>query len=449
MEKYAYAVLGHPIAHTMSPFIHSRLFTFSGQKEAYGVLDVSAENLSSQRSVLRGMKGFNITIPHKQAIIPFLDGMDQKAETIGSVNTVKNGNGRLIGYTTDGEGFADTLRAAGEALCSRAVILGAGGAARAIAFEIASEGGEVTVAARPHGLAAAARLADELNGAFPGRRADACLLSEISGDIDLLVNATPCGMFPDLTGCPVSGETVGRARCVFDAVYNPGETELLRRARALGIKTVGGMGMLVRQAAAAQRIWLGSVFQENDLDQLCREASLEMRKRFGNIVLSGFMGSGKSTVGRVLAEKAGRSFVDLDRFIESKEGITVSEIFTRHGEPYFRELEAQAVKQLSLKSGLVLAAGGGTLLSGENARVCRTSGVIVFLDASLETIRRRLKNDISRPLLSQPDRDEAMERLYRERLEAYRTAADFTVKADGDASEVTAQSILDALGGSF
>lgn len=444
MNGKNFAVIGHPIAHTMSPFIHARLFEAAGVQASYGVLEIPPQDLSSRLEALRGLSGFNVTIPHKQAIIPLLNSVDPKAADFGSVNTVKNGDGRLCGFTTDGEGFAQALRAAGISLSGHTAVLGAGGAARAVAFECVLAGGEVTVAARPHSLPAAERLAGDLRRLVPGARVGSRLISGLSGPLNLLVNATPAGMYPNTDACPVEAETVRNARCVFDAVYNPGETALLRLARTLGVRAVGGMGMLVRQAAAAQKIWFGADFSEDCLTALEQSAQFEMKKKFGNIVLCGFMGSGKTTVGKLLAARTGRRFVDTDDAVTRRESMPVSAIFEQRGEAYFRACEEKAVRTLSLQSGLVVAAGGGTLLNPENARMLGANSVIVLLSASLAAVDVRLRGDTTRPLLQRPDREEAMRALYEKRLPAYRGAAEFEVPADGTPEE-TADAVLNAL----
>ncbi|NLJ31168.1 MAG: shikimate dehydrogenase [Clostridiales bacterium] len=440
-NEIRYAVVGHPIGHTMSPFIHMRLFALNHRRERYGVLDVPPEELEQSMDRLSRLCGCNITIPHKQAIIPYLDAVEEKAACFGSVNTVKSENGVLTGYTTDGTGFRRALQAAGEKPEGRVVILGAGGAARAMAFEAALCGARITVAARPHSLPAAQQLCKDLMGKIPGTAAGFCALDEITDGIDLLANATPVGMYPRSEECPVSEEVVRSAGCVFDAVYNPNETLLLRLARKNGVKAVSGMSMLVWQAAAAQEIWYGAEFTESDIARLCGDAVLEMKKKFGNVILCGFMGCGKTTVGKIVAEKTGRAFVDMDRVIERNEGMTVAEIFAKSGEQRFRELEREAAAALGREHGLVIAAGGGTLLNRENAASLKGNGVVILLDASLSAIRTRLADDTSRPLLARPDRDAAMQRLFAERIKAYRDAADTAVPADG-APETVAEQVF-------
>ncbi len=155
-----------------------------------------------------------------------------------------------------------------------------------------------------------------------------------------------------------------------------------------------------------------------------------------NIVLCGFMGCGKSTIGDLLSKKMGMSFVDLDAYIEKKENKTVSEIFADSGEEYFRKLEREASKELSEKRGLIIAAGGGTLTFKENVDVLKTSGKIILLDVPVEVISDRLKFDDTRPLLARPDKEEAMRELYEKRMPLYKSAADVVIDASQSPMQV-------------
>ena len=161
-----------------------------------------------------------------------------------------------------------------------------------------------------------------------------------------------------------------------------------------------------------------------------------MKMRRKNIILCGFMGCGKSTVGSLLAQKLGMSFIDMDKYIERKEKKSVSAIFADSGEGYFRELERQAAMELSEKNGVVIAAGGGTLTFPENVDVLSRTGRIILLDMPVESIADRLRHDTSRPLLNRPDKDIVMRELYDSRLPLYRSAADITVNADNSPMQV-------------
>lgn len=284
------AVIGHPIGHTMSPFIHERLFKLAGIPMEYRVLDVP--DLAAAMPLLRTLDCFNITIPHKTGIIPYLDDICESARLCGSVNTVKVIDGKLHGYTTDGAGAAVSLAIHGLDLCGRVLILGNGGAARAIAFQAATQRKDfdITIVHREGSYEKAMKLADGLAEYARGRgdkkfRITVMSYRELGEErgrsYDLLVNTTSVGMYPNINACPVSGGVVERCAAVFDAVFNPGETELLRLGRELRKKTVPGMGMLVCQAAYSHKIWYDTEFRNEDLLQLIADAQAEMAVRFG------------------------------------------------------------------------------------------------------------------------------------------------------------------------
>lgn len=282
------AVIGHPIGHTMSPFIQKRLFELSGIPMEYQVIDVP--DLEQALPELRKLDCFNITIPHKSAIIPFLDGIDDRARLCGSVNTVKVEDGRLYGFTTDGPGAAVSLAIHSLSFQGEVLILGNGGAAKAIAFQAAEQKDfHMTLVCRRESYEKAKKLAHALAD-FARSRGDRDFLitvqtyEELELDTkcyDLLVNTTSVGMYPNTGFCPVSEKVVSRCRAVFDAVFNPAETELLKLAKNLGIKALGGMGMLVCQASYSHKVWFGTEFRESDLLELIRDAQQEMERIFG------------------------------------------------------------------------------------------------------------------------------------------------------------------------
>lgn len=279
MSTRKFAVIGHPIGHTMSPFIHKRLFELAKADGEYSVIDISPEELSSKISVLSELAGYNITIPHKTNIIPLLDKLDKKAELYGSVNTVKNGEIRE-GFTTDPDGFLKALQSNNIELKNNVLILGTGGVARTFAFEAALAGCNTTIAVRPDDLSAVATLAGELNNKIRSASVSTCLLDRVKGDFDLLVNATPIGMYPNVDAMVVSPELVKHCKYVFDAVYNPLETLLIKTAKANGSKAVGGMSMLVWQAVVSHEIWDGSVYNTDDINQLIEDSAKELKKKF-------------------------------------------------------------------------------------------------------------------------------------------------------------------------
>lgn len=282
------AVIGHPIGHTMSPFIHRRLFALEGVPVSYQVLDVP--DLPAALPALRELDCFNITIPHKGAILPFLDRVDEKARLFGSVNTVQVEAGRMTGYTTDGPGCRKALENHGLSLSGELLLLGNGGAARAIAFEAAEQraGARLTIACREQSLPKARALCGELasyarslgDGAFSARALSYPQLEAEGSRYSLLLNATSVGMLPRPGESPVPAGVVRRCAVVFDAVYNPARTRLLRLAEEAGVPTVGGMEMLVYQAVAAHELWFGASFRPEDVAALCRDAQAELARLF-------------------------------------------------------------------------------------------------------------------------------------------------------------------------
>lgn len=280
MSIKKFAVIGHPIGHTMSPFIHNRLFELSGIQAEYTKLDIAPENLADEyNKVLSKLDGYNITIPHKQNIIPLIDEIDEKAKMYGSVNTVANIDGVAKGYTTDPDGFLKALDAAGITLDGRVVILGCGGVARTMAYEVVLKGLPLLFAVRKEDVEIAKSLCSEIENTVKGAKVSFCLIDELSGDIDVLVNATPLGMFPKIDVQPVSDSVINRCASVFDAVYNPLETVLIKKALANGAKAVGGMSMLVWQAVVAHEKWDGSVYDKDDIANLCVDSAEELKNR--------------------------------------------------------------------------------------------------------------------------------------------------------------------------
>ncbi|HCC34227.1 MAG TPA: shikimate dehydrogenase [Ruminococcaceae bacterium] len=274
LEKYA--LIGYPLGHSMSPFIHGELFKLSSRTADYRLLEISPESLAVNIGRLREYAGFNVTIPFKRAIIPYLDALDGRAAFYGSVNTVSGGT-LLKGYNTDADGFLTALRLNGIKPAGRVVVCGAGGAGRMMAYELAGMGCKVTVAVRRESLVGAVKLRDEISAAINGAAVSAEVLDDLHSDINLLCNATPVGMFPHVNGMPVLRKVLDSTEAVFDAVYNPQETELIKSARKCGTVVCGGMPMLVWQAVYAHKIWYGGEFAEKAVSEIIESANSQMR----------------------------------------------------------------------------------------------------------------------------------------------------------------------------
>ena len=276
-----FALLGHPLGHSMSPFIHEALFSLSGNEADYCLRPLPPEELRQGMASLLALDGFNITIPYKQAVIPFLDRLDESAARYRSVNTAaKDSQGHWVGYNTDAFGFLSALGAMGASLSGEVLLLGSGGTGKMMAVETLLAGGRLTLAVRDPESSSALGLCAFLEELFPGRPFAVTPLSQVSGRFDLLLNSTPVGMYPHPDVSPVPAELAAGVPFVFDAVYNPEDTRLVQAARAGGATARSGMAMLVRQAARAQEIWLGSSFPEEKLLALTAAASRELRRIF-------------------------------------------------------------------------------------------------------------------------------------------------------------------------
>lgn len=290
MKKQTFSLIGYPVGHTMSPFIHKELFRLSGLDADYTVLSLSPEELPKAKEQLLGLSGFNVTIPHKQAVIDLLDETSPKAALFSSVNTVKNTEGYLHGYTTDGDGFLQALRAGGIRPGGKALVLGSGGVSRVMAFELAEAAyfPDLTICVRESGLSSAHALAEALQKHMDAQEKQiwlrVCQYEELDPNeqFALAVNGTPAGMHPNNhTIPPLPEELYQNIYAAFDAVYNPEYTLFLQKAEKAGAIAVGGMDMLVWQAAAAHKIWYGAEFDTEAVSDISRRAIDEMNRLFG------------------------------------------------------------------------------------------------------------------------------------------------------------------------
>lgn len=257
-----FALIGDPVGQSLSPAMHNAAFRALGLNCAYITLRVPKPTLANAIAGVRalGIAGLNVTIPHKISIISLLDELDESANLVGAVNTVKNNRGKLIGFNTDGEG---ALRALEEKIGSvkgkEVVLLGAGGAARAIAFSLARAGARLTIANRtvPRAQALASAVEQKLSTNVKVASLNRAELTKALKNVDVLINATSVGMHPKIDKTLVRANMMRRGLVVYDIVYKPLRTKLLREARRAGGKTIDGLGMLVHQGALAFEIWTG------------------------------------------------------------------------------------------------------------------------------------------------------------------------------------------------
>lgn len=277
-RRYLYGLTGYPLGHSISPVIHKELFELCGIDATYLMVEASPEDLEKVfAETLSGLRGFNVTIPHKINIIKYLDELSPRAELFGAVNTVDVRENKIVGHNTDCAGFLSALQMADIDLAGKVLLCGSGGVSRMIAFESVLAGADLTVAVRESSLVAANELKKEIKDKL-NKDIKVIMLSDAKGEYDLIINGTPVGMYPNVDACPVSKEVVAGAKAVFDVIYNPQETVLLKYAKDAGIKYSDGLSMLVWQAAVAQEIWNGVKFSNDDIEKVIKIAQKEVEK---------------------------------------------------------------------------------------------------------------------------------------------------------------------------
>ena len=389
-----YGLLGERLGHSFSPQIHRDLAGYD-----YQLLPTPPEAVEDLFA-RRAFQGLNVTIPYKRTVMPLCDEIDPRAAAIGAVNTVVNRNGRLTGYNTDIDGFLYMARRAGVDMAGKkVVILGSGGTSRTARAAAGELGAREIVTVSRHG---------EDNYQNLSRHADA----------QVLVNTTPVGMYPNWGQSPVSLESFPALEGVLDVVYNPLRTALLLQAEERGLPCSCGLPMLVAQAKRAAELFTG----QNINDSRTEAVLHGLREQLTSIVLIGMPGCGKTTVGRALAGKLGRTFVDLDEEIVRRAGMSIPEIFAREGEAGFRERESALVREFGERTGLVVSTGGGVVTRRENYIPLKQNGLLLHLrrdPAALPTDGRPLSQAT------------APEELWRRRAPLYAAFADGEIDNNG------------------
>jgi shikimate dehydrogenase len=394
-----YGLIGEHLPHSFSKIIHEDIGLYE-----YELHEVAKEDIDSFMKQ-KDFKAINVTIPYKQTVIPYLDEISERAEAIGAVNTIVNRDGKLFGDNTDFGGMLSLIDKMGLDLSGKKVlILGTGGTSKT-AFAVADslEAKEIYKVSR-----------SAKEGSISYEE-----MYEKHADADIIINTTPCGMFPDTYKRPVDLERFSNIEGVVDAIYNPLSSMLVQQAKELGAKAQGGLYMLVAQAVLAAEIFTDQLLDEELIDKIYGKLLAQKR----NIVLTGLPSSGKTTAGKRLAEITGRRFIDSDDVIIEREGVPISEIFSKRGEKAFRDIESEVIAELSKENGVIIATGGGAVLRKENVEALKTNGLIVFLDRDPDTL---IPTD-DRPLF---DEKEKMKKLYKDRYPIYTATADIHFKAD-------------------
>ncbi len=265
MQTKNFALLGYPLSHSLSPQIHEMLFAFSGVDAKYTLKQIPPEEFTSRCNELFELDGFNITIPYKVKIMEFLSQIDPDALALNSVNTVSCSH-ENVGYNTDVYGFKNAVEQMGVKFASKKVLLlGSGGSANMIASLAVQNDCELTIAVREGSIHKACALADRLNNSYSQAKINTCDINKIDGVFDILVNATPVGMYPNTDACPVSESVIANCDYIYDLIYNPLSTKLIKLSEKLGKTFSNGLSMLVLQAAHAHKIWYKAEFSEEQI----------------------------------------------------------------------------------------------------------------------------------------------------------------------------------------
>jgi shikimate dehydrogenase len=421
-------IFGHPVLHSLSPLFMNEALHSLGLNCAYLAFDVEGGRLDGAVRALKtlGWVGSNVTIPHKHAAAALVDSLSEDAAAIGAVNCIVNRGGSLEGHNTDHLGFVDPLRERGLALeGSTVALLGCGGAARGVLYALAKgRAAKVYLINRTEkharefvawaGESLGYRTIDYAGGY--GEAGGNASLDRALGEALLVVNTTPVGMHPREGISPIPRGTAFREGALaYDIIYNPYKTEFLRIAELGGATALNGLPMLINQGLHSLALWFPERGPEifalsTKLLQLAAGALGEPgacpRETKWCIFLIGFMGSGKTTVGRILARRLGASFFDTDSLIEERAGMPVPELFNTRGEGTFREMERDLLREFSTRSrkrgarpALVIATGGGLPCSEENLSLMKETGTVVYLRASADDLVRRVGDGKSRPLI--------------------------------------------------
>lgn len=400
-------LLGGKLGHSYSPQIHSQLGDYS-----YELFEKKPEELEDFLKY-GDFRGLNVTIPYKKDVIPYLDELSPRAKRIGAVNTiVRREDGSLIGHNTDYFGFEMMVRASGLSIAGKKVlVLGSGGASMPVVAALTEQGANVIVISRSG--------ENNYNNLHLHR------------DASVIVNTTPVGMYPNVGNSPLDLEQFPKLEGVLDIIFNPARTQLLLDAEEKGLVAMNGLLMLVAQAKESAEWFTGKAIPDDVISTI--HASL--RRQMENIVLIGMPGSGKSTVGMILAEKLEEKFVDADTYLTQKAGRSIPDIFASDGEAGFRTLETETLAELGKQSGLVIATGGGCVTQERNYPLIHQNGTIFCLDRDLN----KLTTD-GRPL-SQANK---LQDMYRVRKPLYEAFADFRIDNNGNA-ESTATRIMEEL----
>lgn len=400
-----YGLLGEKLGHSFSKEIHESISDY--KYELKEVAKADFDKFMTNRDFI----AINVTIPYKEKVIPYLDYIDDAAKAIGAVNTIVNKNGKLFGYNTDFLGLRDLVLTNDINVKGKKVlILGDGGTAKTSNAVFTFLGAKQIQFVSLYPNDAACSYEDAI---------------KLHNDANIIVNATPCGMFPNNDDLIIDITYFKELEAVVDVIYNPLKTALLRNAEKHNIKAVGGLYMLVGQAVYASSIFIDKNYDQsvitNTYDKIYNDKK--------NIVLIGMPSCGKSTIGQEISRILNKEYIDTDLLIEKKLGMSISDFLNKDNEEEFRKIETSIINDISKKNNLVISTGGGIIKKEENVFYLKANGTIIFIDRPLEL----LEATSSRPLSSNK---KDLENLYNVRYPLYKKYADIIVKNDIQLNDV-------------
>ncbi len=449
-------IIGNPVRHTMSPLIHNTLADDTDINLVYVPFEVEEGGLMAavKGAYELGIRGMNVTVPYKSAVLQSLKYVDPLAQSIGAVNTLVRDDALkgYRGYNTDMTGLYRAMSEEGiELEGETVVILGAGGVARPTAHLCVQKGArKVYILNRTleKAIAIADEVADERVIPLSIDEYGKVLMTE---DKFFAIQCTSVGLFPDVNSAVIEDEQFYKhVHAALDVVYKPLDTKFLKLARQAGARTFSGLKMLLYQGIDAYEMWNADKKVKISKEEADKIYKLLMFEVTGskNIILEGFMGSGKTTISEILAGRLGAGLIDTDQEIEKREGRTINEIFAQSGETSFRNMETLLLSDLvrDHARGYILSLGGGVPLREDNRNLLKELGRTIYLKASPETVYSRIKDDNTRPLLQTPDPLMKIRELQESRSDKYDLAADLVIDTDDLTPEEVAFQIIKQLG---
>lgn len=436
-------LIGNPVEHTLSPVIHNGVSKAMGINSVYVPFKVETEGLAKavKGAYELNILGMSVTVPHKNQVMESLLEIDEAAKQIGAVNTLVRVDGGYKGYNTDMMGLSRQIREDGISLKGETVvILGAGGAAKAVVYMCLMEGAE-KVYLLNRTVEKAEKIAKDMNKL----QSDAPVIpmalmdyNKIQEEKMIVFQATSIGLAPHVEDVVLSDKAFYRKVSIgIDLIYNPADTKFMQLVRDAGGRAYNALKMLLYQGIIAYELWHDMHVPQDIVDDIYVELKRQVYPK-DNIVLIGFMGSGKTTFGKALAQKLNMSFLDTDAYIEEQAGKPIVKIFEEDGEEYFRKLETEVLIRLrDTVSNTVFSTGGGMPLRNQNARLLKEIGRVYYLTAANQVIYDRVKDDSNRPLLQCENPYERICMLMKERAPLYEKAADVLVDTNStDIEEV-------------